>query len=185
MRQNFGAKAWVYPQPVFVIGTYNEDGSANAMLAAWGGISDYTQISMTLDRGHKTVENINRTGAFTVSMATVETVEACDFFGISTGNKISDKVNRTGFTYTKSEFVNAPVFDQLPMVFECNVNTYNLDTEMLVGEIENVAADESILTDGKIDPKKLDPVVFDAVNNTYVRLGDAVAKAFDCGKKFM
>lgn len=185
MRQNFGAKAWVYPQPVFVIGTYNEDGTANAMLAAWGGMGDYTQIYMCLDKGHKTVDNINRTGAFTVAMATSETIEACDYFGISSGHKEVDKVNKAGFTYEKSSFVNAPVFDQLPMVFECNVNTYNTETEILVGEIENVAADESILTNGKIDPKKLDPVTFDAVNNTYVRLGESVAKAFECGKKFM
>lgn len=107
MRKNFGAKAFSYPQPVFIIATYNEDGSADAMNAAWGGISDTTELSVCLSEGHKTVKNLLRTGAFTVSMGDAKHVAACDYVGIASGNNTRDKLAKAGFTVSKSESVDA------------------------------------------------------------------------------
>ena len=181
MRKNLGAKSICYPMPVFIIGTYNEDGTANAMNAAWGGISEENEISICVDCGHKTAANLKARGAFTVSMATAKHLVGCDYVGIVSGNKVPDKFARAGFHATKSARVNAPLIDELPMALECKVKSYQ--DEILVGEIVNVNADESVLTDGKIDPKKLKPIAYDPVNHTYVGLGNVVGKAFADGAK--
>lgn len=181
MRKNFGAKPILYPQPVFIIATYNEDGTANAMNAAWGGISESDQITMCISAGHKTTKNVLSRGAFTVSMATADTVAACDYVGIVSGNKVPDKLQRAGFHTTKSEFVDAPIIDELPMAVECKLISYDAETCRMVGQVVNVCADESILTDGKIDPKRLRPITFDGMNHAYLVLGEKVGSAFSDG----
>ena len=184
MRKNFGAKPWTYPQPVFIIATYGEDGTPDAMNAAWGGISDDTQISMCLSPGHKTVANILARGAFTVSMADAAHVAECDYVGIESANKVPDKVEKAGFHTEKAEFVDAPVILELPMAVECRLVSYDKEDCRLVGEIVNVSADETILDEnGKIDPAKLAPIVFDPVNNAYLKLGEKVGNAFKDGMK--
>ena len=162
MRKNFGAKPWTYPQPVFILATYNEDGTPNAMNAAWGGISEDKELSMCISAGHKITANILARKAFTVSMATAEQTVACDYVGIASGNKAADKVAKAGWHTTKSEFVDAPLIDELPMAVECRLVSYDPENCRLVGEIVNVSADESVLDeDGKIDPDKLRPITFD------------------------
>ena len=182
MRKNFGAKPYLYPQPVFIIATYDENGNADAMNAAWGGISESNQISMCLSAGHKTVKNILIKKAFPVSMADVKHVVACDYVGIESGNTAPDKLKKAGFHTTKSEFVDAPVITELPMAVECKLLSYDPETCRLVGEIINVSAEESVLDEnGKIDPKKLQPITFDPVNNAYLALGEKVGNAFQDG----
>ena len=182
MRKNFGAKPYTYPQPVLIIAAYDENGTPDAMNAAWGGISDDTQISMCLSAGHKTVKNIQARKAFTVSMADAAHVVACDYVGIVSGNKVPDKFEKAGFHATKSEFVDAPLIDELPMTLECTLVSYDPETCRLVGEIVNVSADERILDEnGKIDPVKLEPITFDPVNNAYQKLGEKVGNAFKDG----
>ena len=146
-RIDFGAKPLLFPMPVLIIGTYDENGVPNAMNAAWGMISDFKEISISLSE-HKTTANLAVTGEFTVSIATEDTVVACDYVGIVSANDEPDKFAKAGFHATKSDKVNA---------------------------------DESVLTDGKIDPKKLKPIAYDPANNTYVTLGDIVGKAFSDG----
>ena len=182
MRKNFGAKPYTYPQPVLIIAAYDENGTPDAMNAAWGGISDDTQISMCLSAGHKTVKNIQARKAFTVSMADAAHVVACDYVGIVSGNKVPDKFEKAGFHATKSEFVDAPLIDELPMTLECTLVSYDPETCRLVGKIVNVSADERILDEnGKIDPAKLEPITFDPVNNAYLKLGEKVGNAFKDG----
>ncbi len=181
MRKNFGAKPWTYPQPVFIIATYDEDGIPDAMNAAWGGISDDTQIAMCLSAGHKTVKNILARGAFTVSMADAAHVTACDYVGIVSANDVPEKLEKAGFNTTQSEFVDAPLIDELPMALECRLVSYDEESCRLIGEIVNVSAEESILSDGKIDPAKLEPIIFDPVNNAYLKLGEKVGHAFKDG----
>ena len=183
MRKNFGAKPILYPQPVFIIATYNDDGTPNAMNAAWGGISEADEITICVDSGHRTAKNIQARKAFTVSMATADTVTACDYVGVVSGNKVPDKVARAGFHTTKSEFVDAPLIDELPMAVECTLVSYDEDSCRLVGRVVNVCANESVLTDGRIDPAKLRPITFDGVNHTYLALGEQVGKAFSDGLK--
>ena len=184
MRNNFGAKPYTYPQPVLIIASYDENGTADAMNAAWGGISDDTQISMCLSAGHKTVKNILKRKAFTVSMADAAHVTECDYVGIVSANDVPDKLSRAGFHTTKSEFVDAPLIDELPMSLECRLVSYDEESCRLIGEIVNVSADERILGEnGKIDPAKLQPITFDPVNNAYLRLGEKVGNAFKDGIK--
>lgn len=181
MRQNFGSQPLVYPQPVFIIATYDAQGVPDAMNAAWGGISNRNEISMCLSAGHKTVKNILARKAFTVSMATADTVVPCDFVGMVSGNDVSDKLERAGFHPVRSEFVDAPLLAELPMAVECRLTSYDESTGRLVGEIVNVCAEESILTDGKIDPAKLRPITYDGMNHAYYVLGEKVGNAFHDG----
>ena len=179
-RVDFGAKPLLFPMPVLIIGTYDENGVPNAMNAAWGTITDFQEISISL-APHKTTENFSITGAFTVSIATEDMIDACDYVGIVSANNVPDKFAKAGFHATKSEKVNAPLIDELPMALECKVKSYVDD--ILVGEIVNVTADKNILTNGRIDPKKLKPIAYDPANKTYLSLGDVVGKAFSDGLK--
>ena len=182
MRKNFGAKTMCYPMPVYIIGTYNADGTPNAMNAAWGGISDDAQMTLCISASHKTTENILARKAFTVSMATAEHVAACDYVGIVSGNQVPDKFARAGFHAAKSEFVDAPLIDELPMAVECRLISYDPESCRLVGEIVNVSADEAVLAEnGKVDPEKLRPITFVPMYNTYLVLGEKVGNAFKDG----
>ena len=182
MRKNFGPKPLLYPQPVFILAAYGEDGTPNAMNAAWGGISEDNEVSICISAGHKTTANILARKAFTVSMATADYVTACDYVGIVSGNKVPDKFARAGFRATKSEFVDAPLIDELPMAVECKLISYDPETCRLVGEIVNVSADASVLGEnGKVDPAKLKPITFDPMNNAYLVLGEKVGNAFKDG----
>lgn len=184
MRKNFGAKPLLYPQPVFMIAAYDENGTANAMNAAWGGISEENEISICVSPEHKTTANILASGAFTVSMADAAHVTECDYLGIVSGNDVPDKLERCGFHTTKSEFVNAPIIDELPMAVECRLVSYDARSCRLVGEIVNVCADERVLNEkGRVDPAKLQPITFDPMNNDYLVLGEKVGKAFGDGLK--
>ena len=182
MRKNFGAKPICYPMPVYIIATYGADGTPNAMNAAWGGISEEEEITICVDAEHKTAENILARKAFTVSMATVSQMAACDYVGIVSGNKVPDKFARAGFHATPSAFVDAPLIDELPMALECSLISYDPETCRLVGKIINVSADESVLgADSKIDAAKLHPITFDPVSHQYLALGSVVGRAFHDG----
>lgn len=182
MRKNFGSKPWTYPQPVFILAAYDENGHPCAMNAAWGGIHYDDQISLCISAGHKTTANILASKAFTVSMADVDHLVACDYVGVVSGNKVPDKFAKAGFTEVKSEFVNAPVINELPMTLECTLVSYDPKSCCLIGKIVNVSADERILDEsGKIDPAKLRPITFDPVHNAYIALGEKVGNAFRDG----
>ena len=182
MRKNFGAKPWTYPQPVFIVAAYGEDGTPNAMNAAWGGISEEKELSICISEEHKTTANILARKAFTVSMADADHVVACDYVGVVSGNDQPDKMEKAGFHTTPSQFVDAPLIDELPMAVECRLVSYDPESCRLVGEIVNVSADERILgEDGRIDPEKLRPITFDPVRNTYRELGAKVGSAFRDG----
>jgi len=181
MRKNFGQQTWFYPLPVLIIGTYDEAGKANAMNAAWGGIYDRTHVVLSLSAGHKTTQNIKAKGAFTVSFADTAHVVEADYVGLVSANDTEDKLERAGFHTTKSEYVDAPIIDELPMILECRFTKVNEDGN-IVGEIVNISADERILgEDGVIDPSKLQAVSYDPVHNAYLKLGEKVGNAFQDG----
>ena len=185
MRKDLGPKSCLYPMPVLIIGTYDEKGEPDAMNAAWGSIYDYNQITISLG-GHVSTDNIRKNKAFTVSFGTKKTVEACDYVGIVSKAKEPRKIEKSGLHPFKSQKVNAPMFEEFPFTLECEL--ISLDGEMgeggtLIGQIINVSVDESILSDGKIDLKKFEPITFDGMNNKYVVLGEEVADAFRVGLK--
>ena len=184
MRKNFGVKPYLYPMPVLIIGSYDETGKPNAMNAAWGGISEVNQISICVDDTHKTADNIVARGAFTVSVGTAAQMVACDFVGMVSGHEVPDKLERTGWTVMKSEFVDAPLFAELPMTLECKLTSYTKETCTLIGEIVNVSIDDDVLDEkDNVAVKQLNPIVYDPVNSAYYKLGDKVGNAFHEGAK--
>lgn len=170
--------------PVFIVAAYDEAGKPNAMNAAWGGIHTDDMVGICLADNHKTTQNILSTKAFTVSMATADHVAACDYLGLVSGNKEADKMNKSGFHTVKSEFVNAPVIEELPMTLECELVSYDPESCHMVGRIVNISADESILNEeGQIDLMRLQPITYDPIRHKYHVIGAEVGNAFSDGKK--
>lgn len=182
MRKNFGPKPLLYPMPVFIIGTYNEDGTPNAMNAAWGGMADTNLVSICLGE-HRTTNNIFSRKAFTVSMADAANVIPADYVGIVSGEQHPDKVAKAGWHTTKSAFVDAPLIDELPMALECEFVSYDEDSGLLIGKVINVCVEESILTEDVIDLSKFHPITYDPSGHGYYALGEKVGQAFSDGKK--
>lgn len=188
MKREIGVQPALYPMPVLMIATYNEDDTVDVMNMAWGGICAHDMVALNISRGHKTAKNLEARGAFTLSVADVAHLDESDYFGIASGNKVADKFERTGMTATKSSRVDAPVVDQYPITLECSVvemqeQPYGL---RVLGKIENVLADEVVLNeDGKVDPVKLNAFAFDQFQSGYYALGEKVGQAWSSGKRFM
>ena len=175
-----GSKAVMTPEGVYIIGTYDENGVPDAMNAAWGVQSGYDQISLFISN-HKTTENLLKTGAFTVAFGTVDTMAVSDYFGIESGSKVPNKIEKAGVHVRKSAHVNAPVIEEYPLTLECELVSYDVDTMHLVGHVVAEQADESILTDGVVDLGKLNPVTYDPALRAYRTLGPVVGKAWGEG----
>ena len=188
MRKNFGQKTWLYPMPVLIVAAYDENGKVNVMNAAWGTICDMDKIALIIDDDHKTTQNIRKAKAFTVSLADKAHMAEADFFGIASGNKMNDKFERTGMHATKSTFVNAPIIDEFPIAMECELAEI-VQTDHLfavIGKIVNVSADENVLSDnGKVDPTKLNALIFDQFQHGYYVAGEKVGQAWNAGGDLM
>lgn len=182
-RKNFGPNHALVttPQPCVMVATWDKDHTPDVMMAAWAGQYDNKQIVISMSK-HKTTDNIELTGAFTVSFADIRTVAESDYFGLVSGHKVPDKVAKVGFTVTLSPNVDAPIINEYPLTLECKVVSWA--DGILIGEVVNMSADESILTDGKVDLEKLQPIVFDAASVTYRSIGEVVGQAWGSGKKF-
>lgn len=178
MRVNFGKKTWLFPMPVLILGTYDDNGVPNAMNAAWGGIYDTNKVLVSLSE-HKTTDNLARKAAFTISFATKKTVAASDYVGVVSGRTVGNKIEKAGLHAFPSEVVDAPLFEEYPVTLECEVDSF--EEGILIGNILNVSVDESVLTDGQIDMDKLEPIAFDPANGKYVLVKGEVADAFKIG----
>ena len=184
MRKDLGVKAFLYPQPTLVIATYNEDGTPNAMVAAWGSVSDTNQVAIYVAASHKTMPNIKARKAFTVSMATAKHIKAIDYLGVTSGNKVPDKFAKSGFTAIKSAHVDAPLIAELPLTLECKMVSYDEESELLIGEVVNLTADETALdASGKLSVEKLEPVCYDSAGHGYYVMERRVGNAFSDGKE--
>ncbi len=184
--KSFGQKPWVLPQPVLIIGTYNSDGTPNAMNAAWGGQWDSREIMISMG-SHATTENLARCDEFTVAFATKATMVASDFVGIVSAKNDPEKMQKTGWRAIKAENINAPVFTDFPMTLECRILRKIDETEEgynIVAEIVNILVDEAYLAeDGKPDVEKMQLITYDPVHHGYIRLGERVGNAFSDGRK--
>ncbi len=182
--KNFKPAAWLLPQPVLILGTYNADRTPNAMNAAWGGQWDAHEIFISLG-SHATTDNLNRNGELTVAFATVDTMVASDFVGVVSGRKDPKKMAKTGWKSSKAETVDAPVFDCFPMTMECRIKDKLFESETgfyMIAEILNIKCDERYLADdGRPDVEKMDLITFDPIHNGYIRLGSRVGNAFRDG----
>ena len=184
MRKDLGVQPALFPMPVVIIAAYGADGTICAMNAAWAQICDMDKIALFIDADHKTTKNIMETKAFTVNIANRANMETADFFGIATGNKMPDKFARSGCAAVKSAFVNAPILTDYPVAIECElaeeVETPNLHA--IVGKIVNVSADETVVGDkDKIDPTKVDALIFDQYRSGYYAVGEKVGQAWNAG----
>ncbi len=188
MKKDLGIKPYTFPMPVLMISTYNEDGTVDVMNMAWGGVCAANMVALNIDEDHKTSENIKKRGAFTLSIADIPHIEAADFFGIASGNKMADKFERSGLHAVKSEKVDAPVVEEFPLTLECRVaecqhTAYGF---RVLGEIVGTLAEESVLDEkGKVDPTKLNAFVFDQFQSGYYAVGEKVGQAWSTGAKLM
>ena len=187
MKKDLGVLEAVYPMPVLMVAAYDEHDKVNVMNVAWGQICDEGKIILFIGEGKRTWLNIKASRAFTVALADEAHVDAADFFGIASGNKIDDKFERTGYHAVCSDKVHAPIIEEFPVVMECELLEM-LDTEHVsgvVGKIVNCAVEESAMTDGKPDAAKMKPICFDTCAHVYRIMGEVVAPAFSCGKELM
>ena len=188
MRKDLGSQPALFPMPVLMVAAYDENGTVQVMNAAWGMISAMDKVALFIDEDHATTKAIRQTKAFTVSLADRDHMDVADFFGIATGNKMADKFARSGYHAEKSAHVNAPVITEFPVTMECELaeitETENLHA--VVGKIVNVSADEKVLSDnGKVDPQKLNALVFDQFQSGYYVVTEKVGRAWNAGKDLM
>ncbi len=188
MKKDFGVKPYLFPMPTYMIGTYNEDDTVDLMMMAWGGICAENMVALNLEADHKTVANIRARGAFTLAIPGTDTLEASDFLGTATANKMPDKFERTGLHAVKSSRVDAPVIEEYPVTLECTVvqtedEPYGL---RILGRIINVLADERVLDEkGRIDAGRLHAFVFDQMRNGYYAVGEKIGQAWQSGAALM
>ena len=188
MKKDLGVVAAVYPMPVLMVAAYDENEKVNVMNVAWGQIADDDKIILFIGEGKKTLLNILASKAFTVSIADEAHMDAADFFGIASGNRINDKFERTGYHAVKSDKVNAPIIEEFPVVMECELLEHLKDEHVsaIVGKIVNVKANEEVLDEkGKVDPEKLHALMFDQFRNGYYSTGKKVGQAWNAGAYLM
>ena len=188
MKKDLGVKPYLFPMPVLMIATYNEDGTVDVMNMAWGGICAEDMVALNLEAEHKTVANIESRKAFTLAVPGTDTLRESDFFGIATANKMADKFERSGLHAVRSERVDAPVITEYPITLECQViemqsQPYGL---RVLGKIVNVIADEKVLDGaGNIDASKIHAFAFDQMQNGYYAIGEKVGQAWHSGADLM
>ena len=188
MKKDLGVLPAVYPMPVLMVAAYDKNEKVNVMNVAWGQICDEDKIILFIGEGKRTWLNIQESKAFTVALADRAHMDVADFFGIASGNKIDDKFECTGYHAVKSDKVHAPIIEEFPVVMECElaevINTDNMYA--IVGKIVNVAADEAVLDEkGKIDPARLNALIFDQFKHGYYVSGEQVGKAWNAGAGLM
>ena len=180
MKKSIKTTEAIFPMPVLMIGTYNEDGSVNVMNAAWGTMFERDQVILNLTETHKTVKNIRERKAFTVSLANAKNVVAADYLGMVSGNNTPNKFENSGLTSTKSENVDAPIINEFPICMECEL----LEGESnwgIVGKVVNTLVDEEVMTDGNVDINLLEAIAFDPYTHGYYKVTDRVGNAFKDG----
>ena len=183
MRNKLNITEGIFPMPVLMVATYNEDGSVNVMNAAWGTMQERGNVALNLTETHKTVKNIKARKAFTVSIADAAHVVEADYFGVESGNRVSNKFENSGLTASKSELVDAPVINEFPLCLECEFIEYQ-DGEYgcgVIGKVVNVTADEKVIVDGKIDINLVNAIAFDPYTHGYYKVSGRVGEAFKDG----
>lgn len=185
MRKKIKTTEAIFPMPVLMIATYNEDESVDVMNAAWGMMLDRDYVVLNLTETHKTVKNIKRRKGFTVSIADAKHVVEADFFGVVSANTTPNKFEKSGLTATKSSYVDAPIINEFPICMECEFVEYQSDEYGcgVVGKVVNVTADEKVMTNGEVDISKVDAIAFDPYTHGYYKIGERVGNAFKDGFK--
>ena len=184
MKKELKVTPGIFPMPVLMIGTYNEDGSVDVMNAAWGMAQSMNELKLCLTESHKTVKNMKRTGYCTVALGTKDLVVESDYLGMVSGNNVPDKFAKSGLHAIKSEKVDAPIIEEYPICMECKVKAFEEDGTLV--EVVNVLADEKYLNeDGTIKLDEVGIISYDPYGHGYYVVGNKVGQAFSDGKKLM
>lgn len=185
MKKKINVTEAIFPMPVLMIATYNEDGTIDVMNAAWGTMLERDHLILNLSENHKTVKNIKRKKSLTVSIADAKHVKEADYFGVVSGNDTADKFKNSKLTATKSMLVDAPIINEFPICMECEFVEYQNDKYGcgVIAKVVNVSADESIIKDGKVDISLLNAIAFDPYTHGYYTIGKRVGNAFSDGLK--
>lgn len=187
MKKSLGAKTILYPTPVFIIGSYDDDDRPNAMAVAWGGIccSRPPCVTISLRKATYTYSNIMKRMAYTVNIPSEKYIKEADYFGLISG-KNEDKFAKTGLTPIKSDLVDAPYIDEFPFILECkciHIFEIGLHTQF-IGEIQDVKLDKIMLGyKDQPDIHKIKPFIFDPSSANYYSIGQQLAKSFSVGKE--
>lgn len=183
MKRKIDTTAAIFPMPVLMIATYNDDNTVNVMNAAWGMMLERDYVVLNLTKTHKTVQNILKRHAFTVSIADAKHVVEADYFGIASGNSAADKLGSSGLTATKSSIVDAPIVNEFPVCMECEFVEFQDDEYGcgVVGKVVNVSADEEVMTENNVDVQKLQAIAYDPYTHGYYKVAERVGNAFKDG----
>ncbi len=183
MRKTIKTTEAIFPMPVLMVATYNEDGTVDVMNAAWGMMLSRNQVVLNLTETHKTVKNIKKRKAFTVSIADANHVVEADYFGVVSGNDNTEKFEKSGLTSTKSENIDAPIINEFPICMECEFIEYQDDEYGggVIGKIVNVTADERVMNGDKIDISLVNAIAFDPYTHGYYKVNERVGNAFKDG----
>lgn len=183
MRKQLTLTEGIFPMPVLMVATYNEDGSVNVMNAAWGTMQERGNVALNLTESHKTVQNIKARGAFTVSIADAAHVVEADYFGVESGNKDPHKFEKSGLSASKSDKVDAPIINEFPICMECEFIEYQADEFGIgvIGKVVAVTADESVMVGDKIDMSLVNAIAFDPYTHGYYKVTERVGEAFKDG----
>lgn len=182
MKKSLKSKGYLSPMPVLIISTYNEDGTPDFMNAAWGTLNEMDTVALCLSENHKTTENIKNRKAFCIGLATKNTVVNADYVGIVSANSEKNKAEKSGFTTTKSENVDAPTINELPVILECKLDYIDEKSGFVFGNIVNTLVEETALDkNNNVNFEKLDLICFDQMTNSYYSIGEKVADAFKVG----
>ncbi|MDR1920390.1 MAG: flavin reductase family protein [Candidatus Adiutrix sp.] len=187
MKTSLGAVTLAFPLPAFLVGSYDANGRANIMTAAWGGIasSDPPCLSVSIRPSRWSYAAILANRAFTVSIPDSRLAAAADYAGLVSGRD-HDKFAQAGLTAVRAEKVNAPYVGESPVAIECELyKTLDLGAHTLfVGRIVDVKAEEGLIkSGGGLDMAGVDPIVFNS-GGDYHRVGESVGQAFAIGKSF-
>jgi len=185
MRKQLNITEGIFPMPVLMVATYNEDGSVNVMNAAWGTMQECGTVALNLTETHKTVMNIKARGAFTVSIADAAHVTEADYFGVESGNRTPDKFKNSGLTASRSEVVDAPVINEFPLCLECSFIEYQSNEYGcgVIGKVMRVTADESVMEGDHINMSLVNAIAFDPYTHGYYKVTERVGEAFKDGTK--
>ena len=183
MRKQLPLTEGIFPMPVLMVATYNEDGTVNVMNAAWGTMQERDTVALNLTETHKTVQNIKARGAFTVSIADAAHVVEADYFGVASGNQTPDKFANSGLTATRSPVVDAPIIHEFHLCLECRFLEYQTNEYGcgVIGKVVRITADESVMEGDKVDISRVNAIAFDPYTHGYYRVAERVGEAFRDG----
>lgn len=188
MKKNTGARLGVYPTPVVVVGTYDKDGKANIATLAWVGVccSEPPSVQISLRQNRHTYAAIVERGAFSVNVPSAKYLVETDYAGIASGRDF-DKFAATGLTPVRGEVLDVPLVEEFPISMECRL-THTLELgshDLFVGKIVACWADSEVLLEaGRIDCKKLDPLLF-MLNGEYFGIGGYLAASHSSGRRLI